>query len=102
MLRYTTAGESHGKCLITSIEGLPYGTPLDAAVINEELSRRQGGYGRGARIAARLFQQHAAYTPADVRIRITSDAIRRGLAPLDSPTSAYTFDGVREGVAVAP
>ncbi|HLY09912.1 MAG TPA: chorismate synthase [Planctomycetota bacterium] len=50
MLRYTTAGESHGKCLITSIEGLPYGTPLNPARINEELSRRQGGYGRGARM----------------------------------------------------
>jgi chorismate synthase len=50
MLRYTTAGESHGKCLITSIEGLPYGTPLDPAAINAELSRRQGGYGRGARM----------------------------------------------------
>ena len=50
MLRYTTAGESHGKCLITSIEGLPYGTPLNPAAINEELARRQGGYGRGARM----------------------------------------------------
>jgi chorismate synthase len=50
MLRYTTAGESHGKCLITSIEGLPYGTPLDPAAINQELARRQGGYGRGARM----------------------------------------------------
>jgi chorismate synthase len=50
MLRYTTAGESHGKCLIASIEGLPYGTPLDPGAINQELSRRQGGYGRGARM----------------------------------------------------
>jgi chorismate synthase len=50
MLRYTTAGESHGKCLITSIEGIPYGTPLDPETINAELSRRQGGYGRGARM----------------------------------------------------
>jgi len=50
MLRYTTAGESHGKCLVTSIEGLPYGTPLDPDAVNAELSRRQGGYGRGARM----------------------------------------------------
>src|SRR5436190_403262 len=50
MLRYTTAGESHGKCLVTSIEGLPYGTPLDPEAINAELARRQGGYGRGARM----------------------------------------------------
>jgi chorismate synthase len=50
MLRYTTAGESHGKCLITSIEGLPYGTPVDLPAVNAELARRQGGYGRGARM----------------------------------------------------
>jgi chorismate synthase len=50
MLRYTTAGESHGKCLIASIEGVPYGTPVSAEAINAELSRRQGGYGRGARM----------------------------------------------------
>lgn len=50
MLRYSTAGESHGKCLITSIEGLPYGTPLQPDAINAELARRQGGYGRGARM----------------------------------------------------
>ena len=50
MLRYTTAGESHGKCLVTSIEGLPYGSPFDLDAVNAELSRRQGGYGRGARM----------------------------------------------------
>ena len=50
MLHYTTAGESHGKCLITSIQGIPYGTPLDSESVNAELSRRQGGYGRGARM----------------------------------------------------
>ena len=50
MLRYSTAGESHGKCLVTSIEGLPYGTPVDLEKVNAELLRRQGGYGRGARM----------------------------------------------------
>ena len=50
MLRYTTAGESHGKCLITSIEGIPYGTPVLTEAMNGELLRRQGGYGRGARM----------------------------------------------------
>jgi chorismate synthase len=50
MLRYTTAGESHGKCLLTTLEGLPYGTPIDPSEINAELARRQGGYGRGARM----------------------------------------------------
>lgn len=50
MLSYTTAGESHGKCLITVIEGIPYGTPFSKIEIDRELERRQGGYGRGARM----------------------------------------------------
>ena len=50
MLTFTTAGESHGRCLIALIEGLPYGLELDGAYINAELARRQGGYGRGGRM----------------------------------------------------
>lgn len=50
MLTFLTAGESHGKCLLTTIDGLPYGTPIDADYVNAELRRRQGGYGRGARM----------------------------------------------------
>jgi len=48
-LSYRTAGESHGKALITLVEGLPAGVPVDADFINNELRRRQGGYGRGGR-----------------------------------------------------
>ncbi|MBI4564396.1 MAG: chorismate synthase [Planctomycetes bacterium] len=50
MLRYLTAGESHGPCLLTIIEGLPYGLTVDLEFVNGELRRRQGGYGRGARM----------------------------------------------------
>jgi chorismate synthase len=49
MFRFLTAGESHGPALTTIIEGLPAGLPLTAAPIDEQLRRRQGGYGRGAR-----------------------------------------------------
>jgi chorismate synthase len=49
LLTYRTAGESHGPALITLIEGLPAGVPLDKAFIDNELRRRQGGYGRGGR-----------------------------------------------------
>jgi chorismate synthase len=48
-LDYHTAGESHGPTLITLIQGLPAGVPLDVDFINGELARRQGGYGRGGR-----------------------------------------------------
>jgi len=49
-LDYQTAGESHGKALIALVEGFPSGVPLDVDLINSELRRRQGGYGRGGRM----------------------------------------------------
>ncbi len=50
MLTFTTAGESHGKCLIVIVNGFPAGVRLDESDINEDLKRRQGGYGRGGRM----------------------------------------------------
>ena len=50
MLTFTTAGESHGKCLIVIVNGFPAGIHLDESGINEDLKRRQGGYGRGGRM----------------------------------------------------
>ena len=49
-MRYLTAGESHGPRLTAIIEGVPAGLPLTADFINDDLKRRQGGYGRGARM----------------------------------------------------
>ncbi len=49
MLRYLTAGESHGKTLIALVDGFPAGVSLETDSIDEELRRRQGGYGRGGR-----------------------------------------------------
>jgi chorismate synthase len=49
MLRYWTAGESHGKALIALIDGFPAGLKVDEPFINRELQLRQGGYGRGGR-----------------------------------------------------
>ena len=48
--RFLTSGESHGKCLTAIIEGVPAGFRIKASVINEDLSRRQIGYGRGGRM----------------------------------------------------
>ena len=50
MLNFITAGESHGKCLIVIVNGFPAGIQLDESVINKELKRRQGGFGRGGRM----------------------------------------------------
>ncbi len=49
MLRYWTAGESHGKGLTALVDGFPAGLEIDTDLIDRELARRQGGYGRGGR-----------------------------------------------------
>jgi chorismate synthase len=50
MLRFLTAGESHGPSLTAILDGMPAGLPLDASVINRDLARRQKGYGSGGRM----------------------------------------------------
>lgn len=49
MLRYWTAGESHGKTMVALVDGFPAGVPIETDSIDVELRRRQGGYGRGGR-----------------------------------------------------
>ncbi len=51
MLRFLTAGESHGQALVTILEGMPAGLAVDFDEITHQLRRRQGGYGRGRRMA---------------------------------------------------
>ena len=50
MIRYLTAGESHGKALVGIVEGMPAGVEISSAYINHQLWRRQQGYGRGGRM----------------------------------------------------
>src|ERR1700686_4921868 len=50
MLRFETAGESHGECLVATLTGLPAGIPVSIDAINHKLWRRQQGYGRGGRM----------------------------------------------------
>jgi chorismate synthase len=50
MLRFETAGESHGECLVATMAGLPAGVPVSLAAIDRELWRRQQGFGRGGRM----------------------------------------------------
>jgi chorismate synthase len=50
MLKFQTAGESHGQALVAILSGLPAQMPVDAGYVNRELKRRQGGYGRGGRM----------------------------------------------------
>ena len=58
MLRFSTAGESHGEALIALVQGLPAGLEVDQAFINRELWRRQQGYGRGGRMRIETDTAH--------------------------------------------
>src|SRR5262245_19892233 len=51
MLRFLTAGESHGQSLVMTLDGMPAGLDLDIDALDAQLRRRQGGYGRGRRMA---------------------------------------------------
>jgi chorismate synthase len=58
MLRYETAGESHGECLVATLTGLPSGIPIELPRINRELWRRQQGFGRGGRMKIETDRVH--------------------------------------------
>jgi chorismate synthase len=58
MLRFETAGESHGECLVATLTGLPAGVPVWLDYINRQLWRRQQGYGRGGRMKIETDQVH--------------------------------------------
>lgn len=68
MLRFLTAGESHGPALTVIIEGLPANLPFDQAALDHQLARRQGGYGRGARMR---MEQDRAEVQSGIRHGIT-------------------------------
>ena len=78
MLRFETAGESHGECLVATLTGLPAGVPVSLAAINHELWRRQQGYGRGGRmkieadqveVVAGVRHSHTIGSPVALLIR---------------------------------
>jgi len=58
MLRFSTAGESHGEALVALVSGLPAGIPVDQARLDRELWRRQQGYGRGGRMRIERDSAH--------------------------------------------
>ena len=58
MIRFSTAGESHGEALIALVSGLPAGVPVDLEYVNRELWRRQQGYGRGGRMKIETDRAH--------------------------------------------
>src|SRR6184192_4053723 len=71
MLRFLTAGESHGKALVAILEGMPAGLSVDFDAVTAQLRRRQGGYGRGRRMA---IESDRAEALSGVRHGVTTGA----------------------------
>ena len=78
MLRFETAGESHGECLVATLTGLPAGVPVSLDTVNHELWRRQQGYGRAGRmkiehdraeIVSGVRHSHTIGSPVAILIR---------------------------------
>lgn len=97
MLRYWTAGESHGKALLALIDGFPAGLEFDEEMINVELRRRQGGYGRGGRqkletdtvdILTGIWQNHSLGSPITLQV-INSDYKLERLKELERPRPGH-------------
>jgi chorismate synthase len=71
MLRFLTAGESHGQALLVTLDGMPAGLQVDGDALNAQLRRRQGGYGRGRRMQ---IESDRAEILAGVRHGVTTGA----------------------------
>src|ERR1700751_1268137 len=92
MLRYLTAGESHGPALTAIVEGFPSGVVLDTDFIDAELKRRQGGYGRGKRqplendrIIVDSGTYHGVTTGGPITVRLVNNDAK--LERLQEPTA---------------
>src|SRR5712675_1624907 len=98
MLRFLTAGESHGQALVTIVEGVPAGLTIDFEAVTADLRRRQGGYGRGRRMAiesdrAQVLSgvRHGATTGAPIALLIPNKDLenwQRTMAVEREPTFA--------------
>src|ERR1700719_1867673 len=91
MLRYFTAGESHGEALTAFVSGLPAGLKIDQAFLDRELWRRQQGYGRGGRMK---IERDSAHILSGVRQSLTIGSPRPGHADLAGALK-YNFPEAR-------
>jgi len=93
LLRYLTAGESHGQALVGILEGLPAGVPVDVSAINRELRRRQAGYGRGQRME---IEADAVVILSGVRFGLTIGS------PIALLIPNRDWENWREAMAIEP
>ena len=106
MLRYWTAGESHGKTLLALVDGFPAGLTIETDSIDADLKRRQGGYGRGGRqkietdtveVLTGIWQNVTLGSPIALQV-INKDFKLERLKDLDRPRPCllYTSDAADE------
>jgi chorismate synthase len=97
MLRYWTAGESHGKALLALVDGFPAGVEIETESIDAELRRRQGGYGRGGRqrietdkvdILSGIWRGRSLGSPVALQV-INKDAKLERLGDLERPRPGH-------------
>lgn len=107
MLRFETAGESHGECLVATLTGLPAGVPVSVAAVNHELWRRQQGYGRGGRMkietdAAEIVTgvRHSQTTGAPVAVIIRNRDWKNWTEVL--PVESYEGDEAKKKPLTRP
>jgi len=99
-VRYTTAGESHGRALVAVVSDVPAGVPVDLAAIDADLARRQVGYGRGGRMA---IEADAAQVLSGVRFgRTLGTPIALLIENRDAENWTSTMDPWGDGEGVAP
>ena len=97
MLRYWTAGESHGKTLLALVDGFPAGLTIETDSIDADLRRRQGGYGRGGRqkietdtvdVLTGIWQNVTLGSPIALQV-INKDYMLERLKDLDRPRPGH-------------
>ncbi len=86
MLKYASAGESHGPAVVALLEGIPAGLVLDVAAIDAELARRQAGFGRGGRM--KLEHDRVEVVAGVVRGRTTGAPLLLRIANRDASLAA--------------
>src|SRR5207245_2295615 len=82
MLRFSTAGESHGEALVAVVSGLPAGLKIDAGFVDRDLWRRQQGYGRGGRMG--IEPDTGELLLRQLEIEVLSHVIAVGSAHVES------------------
>src|ERR1041384_6986692 len=77
MLRFLSAGESHGQALVITLDGMPAGLDIDTDALNAQLRGRQGGYGPGRRLAIQSARDETRSIDDEPSLRCVDEALQQ-------------------------